>query len=337
MVLNLALSSNVEGGYGAGRIVNIVGDSHAGKSVLALTGLAEVACDAAFDEYLLLYYDQERAQAFNIEKMFGKKLLRRLEEAWSVEQELMEMKEYLPPVSIQDFYRRVLQHIENDKPFICILDSFDAISSEEELDRAEKFRVKGDMNNSYKMEKARWASEIFRVLSDGLSNTASLLIVISQTRDNIDPMSHSKKTRAGGRALEFYASHIFWLSKMQSLTKGDGARKTKIGRIVQAKITKTKLTGFEGDVKFPIYRQIGVDDSQAAIDFLLEWHDDWAKAGNSVECKKLGLKGMKMNICKQIDEDYRDEIKQQLQEAWDAYMEASAIDRKCRFNSDSDL
>lgn len=331
-LLNCALSGDVRGGYQSGRLVNMIGDSHAGKTVLALSGLAEMANDPAYDDYLLLYDDVELAMSFDLGRMFGRKLVNRLEEAW--ESETPEGETYTPPQTIQEYYSRMLIRLKQGRPFVHILDSFDALTTTEELSRADDM-AKGKETGSYKMEKARWASEIFRVITRGLSETEALAIVISQTRDNIDPISFQKKTRAGGKALEFYASYIFWLAKLASITKGEKTKKIKIGRNVQAKITKSKSTGWEGDIQFPIYRQIGIDDAGSAVDFLVQWSDRWKK-GTTIQCNELGLSGYRMNLCTEIDErGLLPQVREHLQEAWDAYMASADIGRKPRFSDNN--
>lgn len=331
-MLNVGLSGKVDGGWGSGRMVNLIGDSHAGKSILALTGLAEMAHDARWDDYLLIYHDNERACAFNMSELFGHKLVERLNAGWEEEKSICGLSgEYYPPRSIQEFYQRALRLIESGRPIILIEDSYDVISPEEELKRAEEIKDKGKTSGSFKTEKARWGSEIFRVLADGLSNTKSLLVIISQTRANLDPMSFQKKTRSGGNALDFYASHIVWLTRLSPYTKGEGTKKVITGRVVQAQITKNKLTGWEGKVSFPIMRQIGIDEVGACVDFCLTWHPSWKKTGNHIVCEDLDLKGYREAVCKNIDENYMDKIKAHLQEAWDEYQAAGIIDRLPRF------
>lgn len=287
--------------------------------------------DSRWDDYMLLFSDVERALSFNLEQLFGTALYERLQSAWEEEAEVCPDNEYTPPVTIQEFYQRILKRIHSGRKFIEVLDSFDALTTTEEVNRAKDLREKGKETGSYKMEKARWGSEIFRVISSGLSNTQSSLIVISQTRDNIEPIGFQKKTRAGGKALEFYSSHIFWLSKLNSITQGSDSKKIKVGRNVAAKITKTKLTGFEGEVRFPIYRQIGIDNMGAAIDFLLEWSPRWKKVGSGICCEELGLKGFKKNLCSRVEQEFETEIKEHLQEAWNEYLAAADIGRRNRF------
>jgi len=277
----------------------------------------------------LLFDDLESAQSFDIERMFGRKLLLRLQEAWE-EETPAGYDEYEPPDTIQEWYARTLRRLQSGRPFVNVLDSFDALSTTEEQKRSQEM-ASGKESGSYKMEKARWASEVLRVISRGISNTKSLVIIISQTRDNIDPIGFQKKTRAGGRALEFYASYIFWLAKLSSIARGEGVKKIKIGRNVQAKVTKTKTTGFEGDIRFPIYRQIGVDDIGASLDFLAEWSPKWQK-GKTISCEELNLSGYKMDVCRAIEEqNLQNNIKIHLQEAWDAYIQSADLGRQRRF------
>jgi len=316
------------GGYGAGRIVNMIGDSSAGKSMLALTGMAEMANDDRFDDYILLY-DGVEPPDFDIRRLFGVKLKERLEAGHQYVAEVCDLDEYCPPETIQQYYGRMLQLLEGDQPVFAVLDSFDAITTTEELARANDM-TKGKETGSYKMEKARWASEILRVLSRKIEDTGSAIVVVSQTRDNIEPIGFQKKTRAGGKALEFYSCHIFWLAKAGNIT---ASNKMKIGSKVLAKTTKNKLTGKWRDVQFPIYYQIGVDDVGSAIDYLVENSNKWKKTGPTVTCDMLGLKGYKTAVVKEIEESQKmwATVKRQLQEAWDAQEAKADLGRKPRF------
>jgi RecA/RadA recombinase len=327
-LLNAALSDSVAGGYGAGRVVNMIGDSSAGKSMLALTGMAEMANDSRFDDYVLLY-DGVEPPDFDIRRLFGTKLRDRLEAGHQYVAEACGLEEYYPPETIQQYYGRMLQLLEGDQPVFAVLDSFDAITTTEELARANDM-AKGKETGSYKMEKARWASEILRVLSRKIENTGSAIVIVSQTRDNIDPIGFQKKTRAGGKALEFYACHIFWLAKAGNIP---APNKMKIGSKVLAKTTKNKLTGKWRDVQFPIYYQIGVDDIGSAVDYLVDNSSEWKKTGPTVTCDTLDLKGYKTAVVKVIEEspEMWATVKQQLQEAWDAQEAKADLGRKPRF------
>jgi len=72
-LLNCALSGNPFGGYGKGKVVNIIGDSFSGKTLLALTCFAEVCQQKRFDDYSLILGDVENALEFDIGTLFGGK------------------------------------------------------------------------------------------------------------------------------------------------------------------------------------------------------------------------------------------------------------------------
>jgi hypothetical protein len=71
---NLALSDKYNGGYALGKVANTIGDSSAGKSILALTTFAEAARLRKFKDYDLVYDDAEAADEFNKVKLFGPKM-----------------------------------------------------------------------------------------------------------------------------------------------------------------------------------------------------------------------------------------------------------------------
>ena len=60
-VLNCALSDCAFGGFGQGKIANIIGESSAGKTMIAETLLAEMANDPRYDDYDLYLDASEHA------------------------------------------------------------------------------------------------------------------------------------------------------------------------------------------------------------------------------------------------------------------------------------
>ncbi len=272
-LLNLALSSTPSGGYPIGKVVNLIGDSSSGKTFLALTALAEMANKKVFDDYRLIFDDAEAALEFNIKKLFGKKLDDRLE---NDEDDCSD--------TIQDFYGNVLNAIEDGEPFVYVLDSFDSLTSTEEQDRADGYAKKKEVKGSYKTEKPRMMSEILRVIARKIKKSNGLLIIISQTRDNIGITFGSKKTRSGGKALKFYSCHEIWLAVRRHKKKKD----LEIGVDVIAKISKNKLTGKLRKIEFPIYYEIGVDNITSCINYLIEVKH-WKKKGSTITAKEFDV------------------------------------------------
>lgn len=262
-MFNVCMSDLHDGGYALGTMANLIGDSSSGKTFLALTCLAEAARDQRFKDYRLIYDDVEAACAFDIEYLFGKRLARRIEN-------LGQDEENPASDTVQEFGDNVARAIEDGQPFIYILDSLDALTSEEEIDVAENQRKQREagkeVKGTYGMTKAKGMSQLFRLMVRSLKKTRSLVIIISQTRDNVDPMSFKKVTRSGGRALKFYATHEIWVAVGQQQKK----KERVIGVDALIKVEKNKITGKKRDCKQSIFYDYGIDDIGACVDFLVK-------------------------------------------------------------------
>lgn len=269
VLLNLACSDRTKGGYGIGKMTNLIGDSSSGKTILALTMLADASRDPKFKDYDLIFDDVETALEIDIPKLCGSKLNDRL---------IIRSSN-----TIEDFYGHIMNRLESKTPFIMVLDSFDALTSREEQNRALEYAKQErdhEFKNmgSFKTEKQRMASEMFRVVTNGIRQNNSFLLIISQTRDNLGfGAMFSPKTRSGGKALKFYATHEIWLSVGKSHKKHDRT----IGSDCMVKITKNKITGKRREVFFPIYYDYGVDSIESCINFLIA-EKEWKKSGNKI-------------------------------------------------------
>ena len=324
IMLNLACSDSISGGYGGGKIVNIIGDSSAGKSILALTGLAEMCYNPKFDRYKLIYDDAEQPREFNIEYLFGKTASDRIE---FLDGDASE--------TIEDFYGNVLRELDGQQPIVYVLDSFDSVTSEEEQKRSEEYKNNKKKSGSYKTEKPRMASEILRVIKGKVKDSSSLIIIISQTRDTIGfGAMFTPKSRSGGKALKFYCTHEIWLSVLAA----EKSKDLVIGNWVGVKISKNKLTGKKRDVTFPIYYDYGVDDVTASVDFLLEM-GTWKKV--SADKKKgisAGVKNSLVDTCSKNrlihtieTDDLKEALFQEVQKSWNEREESVKLDRTPRF------
>ncbi|MFA5377450.1 MAG: hypothetical protein WC455_16985 [Dehalococcoidia bacterium] len=299
-LLNLALSDRHDGGYLTGKIVNVIGDSSSGKTFLCLTTLAETAHNPAFDDYLLIYDDAEAASEFNIEKLFGSKTAERI------------MPPSLDPEepghshTMMDFQSNIRRLLKGDKPFIYIQDSFDALTTDEELKHAADLQKAHDSGKeakgTYGMEKAKQASILLRLIAADIKRTKSLVVIISQTRTNIDPMSFQRKTRAGGMALTFYCAAEMWLAVAQKLSIKVNDKNRSVGVVSRIKLTKNKYNGKVREIDTPILYDYGVDDIGSCIDFLVsEGH--WSKNANGgITAGEFGLTATRTKLLDIVDE-----------------------------------
>ena len=314
-LLNLACSDDYRGAYGIGKVINLIGDSSSGKSFLALSCLAECSNNKNFDEYDFYYDDAEEALEFDINKLFGKNLLDRM---------LLDIKSK----TIEDFYGNIIHTIRKDKPFIYILDSLDSVSSSDEKTRAKTYGDGNIPDGSYKMEKPKLVSEILRVITSDIKQKEALVMIVSQTRDNIGfGAMFSPKVRSGGKALEFYSCHTLWLAIKSRMKE----KNREIGVIIEAKITKNKLTGKRRTVTFPINYYYGVDDIGSCIDFLIE-EKYWDKNKNKIVAKDFNIEMSKKKLIVEIEQkNLENELRKITADVWNSIEDSIKTDRKPKY------
>lgn len=321
-LLNCACSDNPFGGYALGTVVIGIGDSSSGKSFLMLTSFAEACSLPRFDEYDLYYDDAEAAFAFDAEKLFGENFVERVK--------------MLSSDTVQQFYGEFVQALNKGKPFVYILDSYDFLSEDEERARAEVTRKKAfgekltqkeqKSKGGYKTEKVRVFAEVFRRCRRELADTNSLFIVIFQTIDAIN-MHFVSKTRRGGNAPKFAASHELWM-KVIDTYEDQGL---EIGIDSGTKVKKNKITGKVREVSFPIYYDYGIDDIRSCVEFLVE-QEHWKLDKRTIVCHEWDFKGILANVINYIEvHALEDELRRLTGDVWLEREESVKLKRKRRF------
>lgn len=299
LLFNLACSDSPRGFMEEGTITNLIGDSDAGKTFLAMTIMACIFYKYG-DKYAYDYYDYERAVSFSIAKLFGQPFADALNCI------------KIPPGSKGATIERWYVAIRNScpagsQPRIIVTDSFDALSCFAELNAMAKNEKKkeADQKGNFGTEKAKIASNRLNKLQQIIADNGSSLIIISQTRDIIGGFGFDKKTRSGGKALRFYSSLEVWLAKLFRLGSNP---ERPIGGVTQAIVKRSRITGKFRRCDFPILYAYGLDDTRASIMFLAEegsfsnTHKPMSSA-NIVNMKDFGFKG-KMKACVEwIEED----------------------------------
>ena len=320
-LLNLACSGNIAGAFDTGEVINIIGDKSAGKTFLFFTLLAAVVQSKRFDKYRTIHDDAEVADRFNIRKLYGKKLHKRLENPFDNDES---------SVTIQDFDGRITELIEEGTPFVYGLDSFDALTSDEEIEKAKKkskARAAGKKEaGSYQLDTTRGLSAMFRRITSGLEETNSLLIVISQVRENIGAMPFAPKYRRnGGRALGHYSGHEMWLGTVKKIKRSDRV----VGHKCQVRVTKNKLTGKARDIYFDIYPDYGIDDIGSCVDFMVD-EKAWRKKGDKIRTPFGDMS--RSSLINHIEEEgLEDALREAVGEAWAEIEEKIRTKRKKRF------
>lgn len=235
------------GGGWSERIVNVVGDKSTGKTLLA--------CELSAN-YLQKYPDatvwyREVEAAFDEDYVAGMGIpasrFDRGENCYSVE----------------DVFEDLTARIKANQRGLFVIDSLDALS-----DRAELAR--GMDEGTYGTEKARKLSQLFRRLVQGLSKSHIMVLVVSQVRDKIGVQFGERYSRTGGRALDFYASQVLWLSQIKTLKRSVNGVERPVGIQVRAKVKKNKVGPPFRECDFPVLFGYGVEDVVAGVEWLKE-------------------------------------------------------------------
>lgn len=324
-LLNLACSGKVGQGLLAGHYYFLVGDSASGKTFLALTSLAEASISPAFADYRLVYDDVEGGALMNMERFFGKTLKDRLE----------------PPsakgnsTTLEDFYFSLDDLFQEGRPFVYVLDSMDGLTSsddEEKFREVKKATRKGkEVSGSYGTSKAKFnSSHLPRVVAD-LRKSRSILVIISQSRDNVGTFSFDKKTRSGGHALRFYATDEVWFSVKEKIRRTVKGKQEVIGSVLQAKVKKNRQTGREPSVELSFYPSVGIDDTGSCINFLTQ-RKHWKENKGTITADEFDFSGGVDELVTLIEQaDREKELRLLVAEVWGEIEQACRVERKRRY------
>ena len=330
-MLNCACSDSPFKGYKAGTIITLPGSSASGKTMLVFTMFAEICADSAFNSYKLIYDDAEESFSINIPLLFGDKVYNR------VIPPKASCEKPIYSETIQDFKNNLLFILRQNKPFIYVLDSLDALSSESEMDREYKLAIRAAKDiNQFKTikgqqiaDKAREIGKTLRIIRQKLGKTKSLLIIIQQERANIGRgMFQPESITSGGRAPFFYSSHQIWMKKVKGIRKEN----KKIGNRAKAMVLKNKITGKERTVEFDIYNSYGIDDLGSQIDFLVQ-ENYWRKKQGKIEAKEFTMTETKNRLIRHIEkEQLQGKLKQITGEAWKEIEGKLKLQRKQKYD-----
>jgi RecA/RadA recombinase len=326
--LNVALSGRVKGGYGKGLFVFVVGDSSTGKSFITQTCLAEAAARPEFDEHEFIFDNIERGSLFNTRKFFGRAVADRMVPPNGTR----EKPEY--SATIEDLYYTLDDKLKSGKPFIYIVDSMDGLVPADDIDKFQEqksaHRKGKQTSGSYGMAKAKANSSGLRMIVPELEKTGSILIVISQTRDNIG-FGYETKTRSGGKALRFYAHVEFWMSVKEKIKKTVMGKPRHVGNVVVVDIKKNRLTGWEGKIDMVFLKQYGLDDVGGCIDYLVN-EGYWKKGQGGINAEDFGVRMDREKLARHLqDEGLEHKLHLLVKKVFREIEEKSAPNRKPRY------
>jgi RecA/RadA recombinase len=327
-LLNLALSGDAwNGGWAGQRLVNVVGDTTTGKTLLACEAVNQLYYNwhETGEKVKCSYRDVEAAFDYALAEDFGMPL-EWID--WGDEDEEME--------TIQQYFQELYRQLKAEDKYDChlsILDSLDGISEDAEVKRADKL-AKGEKleKGTYGTQKAKEVSAGLRLVSQRVKKKNMIIFVVSQVRMKIGDVSRVRSfTRSGGKALDHSASQVVWLAEKGAIyrtLKGD--RKFKIGKKVQVRISKNRLYREGAIIEIDILDRHGIDD----IGTMINWLDSWKFLKKSKQTYEFGgVKAGRDGFIKKIENDPKlyAKLVDYLQKCWDEVEDKLKPKRKRKY------
>lgn len=321
-LLNLACSDRPYSAYTPGKYYFFVGKSSSGKTWYTLTSFAEASINKAFDDYRFIYIDEEGGAMMDMVKHYGPKMAERLE--------VVKLR------FVEDFYDFLEDCFTDGRPFICVLDSMDALKSREDEEKRlenKKARAAGrDVSGSYGMAKPKCNSNNINWVASKLEKSGSILFIISQTRANIGYGSQfNPDTRSGGNALTFYATLEIWTGVKERIKKTVRSKPRPIGILSQIKVKKNRQSGKDRVVEVPIYWSSGIDDLGSCVDYLIS-EKHWTGSDSKVAAPEFEFSGNIEKLIEKIEAEGREnELRDLVATTWREIDAACEVTRKPRY------
>lgn len=261
-LLDLLVGGGTGMGIPGGYMLNLVGDSSSGKTLVAMELLATNYHRWKKAGFKWNNDDAESGNTFDTQGTYGVELTPETARKSN---------------TIQEMDANVglwLQELKKKDRGVYIVDSLDSLSDVEAEKAAaarEKLMEEGKEvvdKGSYAMGTAAFLSKsFFKVRIGQLADHNAILIIISQVRENLDAGLYGKKLKiSGGKALKFYAHTQMWLSTVCKIEKAG----LPIGVVVEAKCEKSKTPRPFRSCRFSILFGYGVDEIGSNLDYLFD-------------------------------------------------------------------
>lgn len=255
-------------GIPAGKFINIVGDKSAGKTFLSNEFIAFSHYNIG-KKFKWAYDDCESGYSFDTESMYGFEIMPQAKE------------ERFRSENVEECFCNISKfanELKKDECGIYVVDSLDGLTSYEDDERADERKKQFEegkgaklKTGTYAMNKQKYLSkEFFPQLCSEIEKKNILVIIISQIREKIDPMSFEKYNRSGGKAMDFYAHSVLWVASCKKIER----KETPVGVVVKAKTTKSKTPRPYRECFFSFLYDYGLDSIGTSIDYLFDLRTD---------------------------------------------------------------
>jgi hypothetical protein len=186
-----------------------------------------------------------------------------------------------------------------------------------------------ESKGTYGLNKQKYLSQFFRTMAGKIQDKNCLLIIISQVRENITTFAFGPKyKRMGGKALDFYASFIIWLSVIEKHSKKGRA----IGVTIKAQCKKAKTDKPFRDALLEIVFDYGLDNIGSNINFLYDLKTDTGKEKKKQKVSWDGKDYTVPGLIKFIEENgLEEELSERTIAKWDEIEAEISSNRKPRY------
>lgn len=151
----------------------------------------------------------------------------------------------------------------NTIPTLVIVDSWDGLSDVAEMER--------DISEaSFGGSRPKQSHALFRKLTRKITMANITFCIVSQVKDNIGVTFGNKETIACRHAIEFWSSQRIWLANAGIIHKSIDGVELAVGNKIKAKCAKNKVGRPHRVCDFPVYYEMGVNDLESNINWLLE-------------------------------------------------------------------
>jgi len=314
--LNLAISGNPDTFARPGNTVSYIGQSNAGKTVLALTTSA-----ASFYRYghKPLFYALEPNVMIDIERLFGKKFHKALETVTDLGMTLEQWQ-----ADVRGRFKAA------KKSMVVTLDSTDALKCEADIaaldgkstaKKKKKPRAspEDEEKEVAKAQRAAAATAWSKCLSEvtkAVGINEGLLILTSQVRTSPGVLFGSPFYRSCGAALDFFSEIRVWMwgSSQEKIDK------VNVGGWTKIEVKRNKVTGDARTVYAPIYPSYGIDDTRAMLHFLADTESCGAAWANKSDMGRITVGETTMTLAEMAafyeGEGTKDVLKKMVTDAW---------------------